>query len=527
MSVTPAQTPPYFSGQQYNGAFFRNANTTSITLAYANSTYLKRIGVATSVASLTTFTQSVSIATLTTSTAFNCLTGLIGNNLSNTNLIFGNYNGSPPPITTVALDNVFIGNLSAALLVLGKQNVSIGSLAMQLADVTSSVNFNVAIGYKSQWECANFGNTSVGCLSLWQCSGGQRNTSVGYKSGQDIVGSGSNNLTCGYLSGSDALVSIGSSNNISVFGNILTVSCYIGALTNVYFNATNISFASATSLTSGTALANIFAANISSTNLLSSTTGTITFGSATATHVIQGTTVTFPNATTFGAGVATPYSSGTTGQIFLGNSNANSGNLVGQLIFVSGTLVMSASNQGNFYTPIGIGNLSNTAGGTVIIGNVSGGALSLNSPTVNITNATSITCSASLANFCNAATSITAFSGATTAALFTAALSSITIGSNTSSLTFAGSKINITAGANKSVDTATLTSGTVTVSNSTVTANSKIFLQRTAINGSAVLGELQVTSVSAGTNFIVTALSVTTGLVLAGDASSFNYYIIN
>lgn len=57
---------PWFSTINFNEAFF-TSNTQTITLAYANATYLRRIGIATSVASLTTFNGDVGVnGTMTT-----------------------------------------------------------------------------------------------------------------------------------------------------------------------------------------------------------------------------------------------------------------------------------------------------------------------------------------------------------------------------------------------------------------------------------------------------------------------------
>lgn len=57
---------PWFSTINFNESFF-TSNTQTISLSYANATYLRRIGIATSVASLTTFNGDVGInGTLTT-----------------------------------------------------------------------------------------------------------------------------------------------------------------------------------------------------------------------------------------------------------------------------------------------------------------------------------------------------------------------------------------------------------------------------------------------------------------------------
>ena len=51
---------PWYNGIIYNPDFFKS-NTDTITIAYANATYLRRIGNPTSIATLTTFTGSVSV----------------------------------------------------------------------------------------------------------------------------------------------------------------------------------------------------------------------------------------------------------------------------------------------------------------------------------------------------------------------------------------------------------------------------------------------------------------------------------
>jgi hypothetical protein len=56
---------PWFSTINFNESFFKS-NTQSITLAYADATYLKRIGIATSVASLTTFSGDVEVNGIST-----------------------------------------------------------------------------------------------------------------------------------------------------------------------------------------------------------------------------------------------------------------------------------------------------------------------------------------------------------------------------------------------------------------------------------------------------------------------------
>lgn len=77
--------------------------------------------------------------------------------------------------------------------------------------------------------------------------------------------------------------------------------------------------------------------------------------------------------------------------------------------------------------------------------------------------------------------------------------------------------VNITAGANKAVNTATLSGGTVTVSNTTVTASSIIYV--TGQNCSSC-GAYYISAKTAGTSFTITSTN-------ASDASTVAFLIIN
>jgi hypothetical protein len=81
----------------------------------------------------------------------------------------------------------------------------------------------------------------------------------------------------------------------------------------------------------------------------------------------------------------------------------------------------------------------------------------------------------------------------------------------------AGFGLKVAEGSNAKQGTATLSGGTVTVANTSVTASSRIFLTSTGAGG-ATSGALCVSAVVAGTSFTVTSTLVT-------DASTFNYEI--
>jgi len=92
----------------------------------------------------------------------------------------------------------------------------------------------------------------------------------------------------------------------------------------------------------------------------------------------------------------------------------------------------------------------------------------------------------------------------------------LTVGGNVD-VNAAGSGLRVAEGGNAKQGTATLVAGTVTVANTSVTANSRIFLTGQVLGGTA--GGLNVTSRTPGTSFVVTSTN-------AADTSTFAYEII-
>ena len=80
-----------------------------------------------------------------------------------------------------------------------------------------------------------------------------------------------------------------------------------------------------------------------------------------------------------------------------------------------------------------------------------------------------------------------------------------------------GSKLYLNASANSPVGTTFLTSGTVTVANTSVTANSKIFI---SMIGQANPGYVRVSAINPGVSFTLSSTSGT-------DGSTYNYLIVN
>lgn len=80
-------------------------------------------------------------------------------------------------------------------------------------------------------------------------------------------------------------------------------------------------------------------------------------------------------------------------------------------------------------------------------------------------------------------------------------------------VTLAGNGLRVAEGSNAKQGTATLAAGTVTVANTSVTANSRIFL--TAQTSGAAPGALRVSTLTAGTSFVITSTSGTDTSVVA------------
>jgi len=89
-------------------------------------------------------------------------------------------------------------------------------------------------------------------------------------------------------------------------------------------------------------------------------------------------------------------------------------------------------------------------------------------------------------------------------------------------------KLTLSAGVNKSTGQATLSSGTVTVSNTEVTANSKIYYSVVSVNGSSTVGNLTTSAKVAGTSFTITSVKHNNpSTTETADNSIIDWWIIN
>lgn len=94
-------------------------------------------------------------------------------------------------------------------------------------------------------------------------------------------------------------------------------------------------------------------------------------------------------------------------------------------------------------------------------------------------------------------------------------------------LSSVATKISMNGGAATDfIGQATLVSGTVTVANTNIAANDRIFVFRADPNSSSALGILAVTAQTPSTSFIITALDPADGsTTITGDVSVVNYII--
>lgn len=88
-----------------------------------------------------------------------------------------------------------------------------------------------------------------------------------------------------------------------------------------------------------------------------------------------------------------------------------------------------------------------------------------------------------------------------------------------------GKGFQLKEGSNAKAGTSTLSSGTVTVSTTAVTANSRILLSRQSVGASSGIGSLSVGTVTAGTSFVINSLAAA-GTVLVTDLSVVYWAII-
>lgn len=114
-----------------------------------------------------------------------------------------------------------------------------------------------------------------------------------------------------------------------------------------------------------------------------------------------------------------------------------------------------------------------------------------------------------------------------TAGAITATLGGITATNGNISMGTIGNGLRVTEGVNARMGQATLIAGSKIVNNNSVTANTRIFLTRSSINGSAAVGMISAGTINAGASFVINALdpAAPAGLI-AADVSIVNWFLV-
>lgn len=93
-------------------------------------------------------------------------------------------------------------------------------------------------------------------------------------------------------------------------------------------------------------------------------------------------------------------------------------------------------------------------------------------------------------------------------------------------LSTAGKGLKIKEGSNARMGVATLAAGTVTVSNTSITASTRVFLTRVDQNSSTALGHLEVGTVTAGTSFVINAQKSDLSGLETNDTSIVSWMLV-
>lgn len=113
---------------------------------------------------------------------------------------------------------------------------------------------------------------------------------------------------------------------------------------------------------------------------------------------------------------------------------------------------------------------------------------------------------------------------AMTAGSATLTLGDLTLTNGSIALGTAGNGISIKSGANARIGQATLVAGTLAVANTSVTANTRVFLTRSSVNASVALGVLEAV-VNAGVGFTINSYDLAAGLE-TDDVSIIDWLLV-
>ena len=363
-------------------------------------------------------------------------------------------------------------------------NTSVGVSSLKL---NTTGEFNTSVGFSSLFfNSTGVYNSSFGNFSLYNNTTGSSNNAFGASTlGKNTTGS--YNTAIGY----------GSLGNNTTGSNNIGIGSF--ALNQSNTGGDNIAIGNNTLQNTKNSLSNLnIAIGSNSLNLKKSGGGNVSIGANSLKNDTSGA-----NNVSIGVNSMLLNKNGSTsvaigGNALYNNTQSNSNVAIGGNALYNNTQ----------YQNVGIGNnaLSSTTSGhnnTAIGYDAGNNALQK----IDAVNSTAIgngafTTKSNQMVFGNSSVTETVING-------------LTIHNSNVSLSVAGNGLVIKEGTNARLGTATLTAGTVTISNTSVTANSRIFLQG---NGNTNAGFLTPV-ITAGVGFTVTSSSGT-------DARTFSYFIV-
>lgn len=450
---------------------------------------------------------------------------------------------------TIGQENTAIGNNALSLLTTGSENVAIGNGSLENCTTGGA---NVAIGGYPTLQNLDTGtwNNAVGIASLTALTSGTRNSSLGSQVAQflttggynlllgDAVApslvTGSNNTVIGKgadvsaASSSDQIVigagAVGAGDNKAQVGNTSLTDVYFGnstailhgdgsALTGIVSGATNLDGLSDVK-TDYVTLFNMF--------LGSTAGGTTPLGSRNVTlgqNTMSGVSTSLAdNNTAVGYEALKADTSGYENTAI--GSQALTANTTGADNTAIGPYTLMGNTTGEFNTAIGPFALSvNTSGSyNVSIGHASGSLVSTGTLNTLVGSAAANTLSTGSSNTIIGRLAATTLgtgssnvvigesadvSSASASGRIAIGTSAVCNADNTWVMGAIGKKQAIVEGSNAAMGVATLVGGTVTVSNTLVTDNSRIFLTAQNIGTITAPVGIAVSARVAGTSFTI------------------------
>ena len=302
-----AYSPPlyYFNGIDYNEAFFVNQNGSTLSKAYLDSTYLLRVGVANSTATITNFSGLVSISQLLTASGGLQVTNGLTCNAGTATTFF-----SAPTIngTSVSLYSNFINlsvtNLSVTTLTLSDLTLSTLTATGTINALNITVNNNANIvGSLTVPTIINSFINSGSNLFLISSGGTILQTATTTNTGLEI---GWNNRANGvgetdYINCS----SVGAGGHNFYNANSLTVPTYLGGISSVGFTSVGIITGTSFQATNSSLTSNFYAVQTGNVNVSGFTTfnvnhPTTSLGNNISTNTTQYATVGYVNSNSAG-----------------------------------------------------------------------------------------------------------------------------------------------------------------------------------------------------------------------------------